>query len=83
MYTGVTNSLERRLWFHHRGARNAFTKRYRLDRLVHYETYNDIRDAIAREKELKGWRRDKKNQLVEKFNPKWEDLSREMFGDDR
>jgi putative endonuclease len=80
LYTGVTNSLERRLWFHGNAPGKAFTKRYKVDRLVYYEDYEDIRDAISREKEIKGWRREKKNELVRSLNPKWEDLGQQLFG---
>jgi putative endonuclease len=59
IYTEVTNSLESRLWFHSTASPNAFTKRYRLDRLVYYEAFDDPTDAIAREKEIKRWRRRK------------------------
>jgi putative endonuclease len=83
LYTGVTNSTERRLWYHINTPKNSFAKRYKVDRLVYYETYNDVRDAIAREKEIKGWRREKKNDLVRKLNPKWEDLSKKLFVDHR
>jgi putative endonuclease len=79
LYTGVTNSTERRLWYHINTPKNSFAKRYKVDRLVYYETYNDVRDAIAREKEIKGWRREKKNDLVRKLNPKWEDLSKKII----
>ena len=75
LYTGVTNDLALRVWEHHNGTVKGFTKRYRLTILVYYETYNDIGDAISREKEVKGWRRSKKNALVETLNPKWIDLS--------
>ena len=62
-----------------KGSRNA-TK---LIAFVYYETYYDVHDAIAREKEIKRWRREKKNDLVRKLNPKWEDLSKELFKDRR
>jgi len=75
LYTGVTNDLARRVWEHENGTVPGFTKRYRLTNLFYHETYNDICDAIAREKEIKGWRRSKKNALVETLNPKWIDLS--------
>jgi putative endonuclease len=83
LYTGITNSLERRVWQHLNRSINGFTKKYRVDRLVYYETFDDPRDAIAREKEIKGWRRSKKNALVEKLNPKWADLSGMLFQDMR
>jgi putative endonuclease len=81
LYIGITNSLERRLWFHGNSLARGFTQRYKIDRLVYYETYYDVRDAIAREKEIKRWRREKKNELVRRLNPKWEDLSKELFSD--
>jgi putative endonuclease len=79
LYIGVTNSLERRLWFHGNTERDTFVKRYNLDRLVYYESYRNPSDAIAREKRLKRWRRDKKNTLIETKNPKWNDLGQELF----
>lgn len=70
LYTGLTNSLERPLWRHQNTRKPTFTKRYQINRIVYYECYNDIRDAIAREKEIKGWRREKKNDLVQTLNPR-------------
>ncbi|HEY6111609.1 MAG TPA: GIY-YIG nuclease family protein [Chthoniobacterales bacterium] len=75
LYIGVTNSLVRRVWQHQHGEILGFTKRYELNRLVYFEYYGDIRDAIAREKQLKRWRRAKKNTLIESLNPNWDDLS--------
>ena len=84
LYTGITNSLERRLWFHsNNNSKRSFTKRYKVDRLVYYESFDDPRDAISREKEIKGWRREEKNDLVRGLNPKWEDLAKTLFGDRR
>jgi putative endonuclease len=83
LYTGITSGLERRLWFHGNTSRDSFAKRYKVDRLVYYETYYDVRDAIAREKEIKKWRREKKNDLVRKLNPKWEDLGKKLLVDRR
>jgi putative endonuclease len=80
LYTGVTNDLERRVWEHQNGECKGFTKKYRVNRLVYHETYNQVDDAIAREKEIKGWRRGKKNALVETLNSRWIDLSVELFG---
>jgi putative endonuclease len=80
LYTGVTNSLERRVWFHANTGKRTFTKRYNADRLVYYERFDRARDAISREKEIKGWRREKKNDLVRRLNPKWEDLGEKLFG---
>ena len=79
LYTGITNSLERRSWYHRSENTKSFTKTYRVDRLVYYERFNDARSAIAREKEIKGWRRQKKNELVRTLNPKWKDLGHELF----
>jgi putative endonuclease len=83
LYTGVTKSLERRLWFHCNASAKSFTNRYKVDRLVYYERFDNPRDAISREKEIKGWRREKKNDLVRRLNPKWEDLGEQLFGDRR
>jgi putative endonuclease len=80
LYVGITNSLERRTWYHRSGNAKSFTKTYQVDRLVYYERFNDARSAITREKEIKGWRREKKNELVRAFNPKWKDLGRDLFG---
>jgi putative endonuclease len=80
LYTGVTNSLERRIWFHRNNTMKSFTKTYKVDRLVYYAQFDAPSDAIAREKEIKGWRREKKNQLVQTLNPKWRDLGLELFG---
>ena len=79
LYIGITNSLVRRVSEHQRGEIKGFTKTYRVDRLVYYESFNDPRSAISREKELKGWRRSKKNALVETLNPRWADLSGMLF----
>ena len=79
LYTGITNSLMRRVWQHQNGEIEGFTKTYEVNLLVYYERYNDPRDAIAREKEIKGWRRAKKNALVETMNPNWADLSPALF----
>jgi putative endonuclease len=75
LYTGVTNNLERRMVEHREGLVAGFTSRYRISRLVHYEVFTDIRYAIVREKEVKGWRRKKKIWLIQRENPTWEDLS--------
>jgi putative endonuclease len=79
LYTGITNSLQSRLWFHGNASVRSFTKRYKLDRLVYYEEFDNPEDAIAREKEIKHWRREKKNELVRTLNPKWEDLRPKLF----
>ncbi len=83
LYTGITNSLEVRVWQHRNHTRDGFTKKYRVDRLVYYESYDDPRDAISREKEIKGWRRSKKNALIGTLNPKWADLSTMLYQESR
>ena len=79
LYTGITNSLVRRVWQHQNGEIEGFTKSYKVNRLVYYECFDNPRAAIAREKEIKGWRREKKDTLVETKNPKWADLSPMLF----
>jgi len=75
IYTGVTNNLERRVQQHKQRPVRGFTRGYNVTRLVYYEVTNDIRAAIAREKEIKGWLRAKKVALIESINPTWQDLS--------
>ena len=74
-YVGVTNDLLRRIREHQTHEVPGFTAKYRIDRLVHCEETDDIEAAIAREKEIKGWRRSKKIELIEAANPTWIDLS--------
>ena len=83
LYIGITNSLESRLWHHRNSEKATFTKRYRVDRIVYFECYEDPRDAIARETKLKGYRRSKKIELIHSMNPRWEDLGAQMFGSRR
>ena len=73
LYIGVTNDLYRRCCEHKNGTIKGFTEKYRCHSLVHYEEYNLVEDAIAREKELKGWSREKKNKLIAKDNPQMAD----------
>ena len=75
LYVGVTSNLPRRLYEHRNGLADGFTKKYNVHKLVYYENTNDVRSAIAREKQLKGWNRAKKNALISKVNPQWSDLS--------
>ncbi len=75
LYVGVTNDLARRVNEHKQGLVLGFTTRYRVTRLVYFSEFADIRDAIAREKEIKGWVRSRKTRLIEGRNPTWEDLS--------
>ena len=77
LYTGVTNSLLRRVYEHKHGLMEGFTRRYHLTQLAYFEATDDIAAAIAREKEIKGWRRAKKLVLIESMNPQWGDLSPE------
>ncbi len=74
LYIGVTNDLARRVYEHREGTADGFTKRYGVKLLVYVETFPDIRDAIAREKALKKWRRAWKLKLIESSNPQWQDL---------
>jgi putative endonuclease len=74
MYIGVTNDLVRRLYEHKNKFYHGFTKKYNLNKLVYFELFFDMSDAIRREKEIKKWRREKKNKLVESINPDWRDL---------
>ena len=80
LYIGVTNDLRRRLEEHRSGLEDGFTSRFRLKYLVYYETGEDVREAIYREKQLKKWRRAWKVRLINEMNPEWKDLSREIFG---
>ncbi|MFQ5662811.1 MAG: GIY-YIG nuclease family protein [Terriglobia bacterium] len=79
LYTGVTGELKDRIMQHKLGVIVGFTRKYRVHRLVHLETYSDVRDAIAREKQIKRWRREKKVALIESRNPAWDDLAAEWF----
>ena len=80
LYTGVTNNLERRVYEHkHKLVEGFPTKKYNITRFVYYEQTSDIKAAIAREKQIKGWLRSKKVSLIESLNPNWSDLSVEWF----
>ena len=75
IYTGVTNDLVRRVYEHkHNADPGSFTAKYNIHKLVYYEAASDVRSAIAREKQIKGWTRVKKNALIEQMNPQWIDL---------
>lgn len=78
MYLGVTNNLERRVYEHRNKLIKGFTEKYNVNKLVYFEETSDVSAAIAREKEIKKWRREKKNALVKKVNPDWEDLRQEF-----
>jgi len=79
LYIGVTGDLRKRIFQHKWKEFGGFTEKYNCDRLVWFERYQEIATAIAREKQLKGWRREKKIALIERMNPTWVDLSREWY----
>ncbi|MDB6128812.1 MAG: excinuclease subunit [Verrucomicrobia bacterium] len=79
LYTGVTNSLEVRVWQHKNKTRAGFTSQYNVTRLVYFEEFRDVTNAIAREKQLKGGSRRKKIALIEKENPEWRDLAEAWY----
>ncbi len=76
LYIGITSNLHLRVRQHKEHTFRGFTAQYDVDRLLYYEIYGEVSKAIGREKQLKGWLREKKIALIEKSNPKWEDLSR-------
>ncbi len=78
LYTGVTSDLKRRAWQHKDKLADGFTKRYNVNKLVYYEVFEDVRAAIAREKQIKGGSRQKKMDLVNGMNPTWHDLYDEL-----
>ena len=78
IYVGMTNDLIRRIYEHKNKIVNGFTKKYNLNKLVYYEYTSDVNSAIRREKEIKKWRREKKNNLIETINKNWIDLSRDF-----
>ena len=79
IYIGVTNDIKRRISEHKLGEVPGFTKRYKCDILLYFEEYNNIKSAISREKELKGWRRERKEQLIATLNPHRVDLAANWF----
>ncbi len=79
LYTGLTNSLIRRVREHKLGIGSGFTAKYKLDRLVYFERFQDVHNAIEREKEIKGWLRIKKIALIVSTNPAWKDLSLQWY----
>ena len=80
LYIGVTNGLTKRVLQHRSGKTDGFTRRYHCDRLVFFEHFAKPSEAIAREKRLKGWRRQKKEELIVCQNPRWEDLAVTVLG---
>ncbi|GAB5536093.1 MAG: hypothetical protein Rubg2KO_23420 [Rubricoccaceae bacterium] len=81
LYTGMTNDLEHRVREHKAGKGSAFTKRYKIRQLVYFEMFSSPTDAIRREKEIKGWTREKKLRLVEATNAGWIDLAAHVDGE--
>ena len=82
LYIGVTNNLQKRLsqhYFDSKNAKKSFAGKYNCYYLLYYEKFENSSNAIAREKELKKWRREKKNNLIRSFNPKWESLNTQVF----
>ena len=75
LYIGVTNNLPRRLYEHKNKLVKGYTEKYNISKLVFYEEFTNVKDAIAAEKKLKGWLRSKKDNLISGFNPNWDDLS--------
>ena len=82
LYIGITNDLLRRIYEHKAKLIDGFTRRYNIGMLVYFESTSDVNAAIAREKQLKGWRRERKVALIEAMNPRWLDLSTEWFDED-
>jgi putative endonuclease len=82
LYIGVTSDLIKRIYEHKQKLVDGFTKQYSVDRLVYYELYDDMREAIQREKQLKNWKREWKTALIEKRNAEWNELYSEILGVD-
>lgn len=78
LYTGVTNDLERRIYEHKNKLLKGFSQRYNLNKLVYYEVFDDVNEAIYREKQIKNWRRQWKMDLIKELNPEFKDLSQEF-----
>jgi putative endonuclease len=79
LYVGVTNDVVRRIWQHETGALEGFSKHYGLKRLVYFERLRDVTAAIEREKQIKGWLRKRKTELIHQTNPLWRDLSEDWY----
>jgi putative endonuclease len=79
LYTGVTNDLQRRVYEHKHKLVPGFTSKYNINKLIYLEETSQVTDAIAREKQIKGWTRAKKIALIDSQNPEWRDLSAEWF----
>ncbi len=80
LYTGITNNIfERQKQHEYKINKNSFTARYNINRVVHYETYNESIVAIGREKQIKSWSRQRKERLIDKYNPEWKDMIEESL----
>ena len=79
LYVGVTSNLVKRIYEHKNNIVKGFTKKYRIHDLVHYEIFDDVQEAIKREKQLKWWKRNWKIELIEKENPEWLDLYNQLW----
>lgn len=79
LYTGITNDIQRRVFEHKNGLYDGFTKKYKCHKLLHYEVYSDIEEALRKEKIIKGWKRFKKENLMKINNPSWIDLSKDWY----
>jgi putative endonuclease len=79
LYIGMTNNLDRRVFEHRMHRAVGFTDDYCAIRLVYWENFSNVHNAVAREKQLKNWRREKKLRLIEKFNPEWKDLAVDWY----
>jgi len=82
LYTGVTGNLKRRVWQHKTKEVKGFTRKYNIDKLIYYETFGDVWSAIAREKQIKGWVRRRKLELIGSMNAEWRDLSEGWYDTD-
>jgi putative endonuclease len=78
LYIGVTNDLKRRIYEHKNKSIKGFSSKYNINKLIYFEQFNDINEAIQREKQLKKWNRSWKDELIKKLNPKWNDLFDEI-----
>ena len=78
LYTGVTSNIVKRVYEHKNDLVEGFTQKYQCHKLIYFERYNNIDQAILREKQIKNWRREKKENLIKKFNPIWKDLYEEI-----
>ena len=78
LYTGITNNLERRVYEHKNKLVKGFTAKYNIDKLVYFDSTTNVTSAISKEKQIKGWTRKKKNELIQGINPTWRDLSEDF-----